>query len=270
MSTTRTLPDAVLNANTIASGSLTSWRNYYTEASKIVNQMGSLDPNLYPVINELKHILEQWQNHDLEWSSQIEDASRDDNADRIRDYDYKIKKESYYIKEYVIQIYDSTNDKPIRDKIFELFNIEAVETERTQYLKELNHYKIVELCNKWLENKRKSLGLGISSNIIHNMREAGIDIIVNTPELNMKFGIQIKSNNDVKEENFERNVKAQITDSKKHDIKGLIIILAADMTEKSVEIKVKGLISDLDQLKGESIIIIPPEKLVTLLKEVEN
>lgn len=106
---------------------------------------------------------------------------------------------------------------------------------------------------------------------IHGPREAGIDIVVETCfEFAAKLGIQVKNNNDLKEEEFTNKIKAQITDSKKHALHGLIIFIAADLTDKSIKSKVAGIISDISQMKNEFIEVIPPEKALTIISMVKT
>ena len=66
----------------------------------------------------------------------------------------------------------------------------------------------------------------------HNMREAGIDIIIELMASRIKFGIQIKSPSDMKGLDFSRHVKSQIFDSHKHKLSKLIIALAGDLSKK--------------------------------------
>ena len=71
----------------------------------------------------------------------------------------------------------------------------------------------------------------------------------------------------MKDKDFTLRIKAQITEAKKHQLQGLIIFLAADMTDKSVESKVNSIISDISQMNDSSLIVISPERAVIVLTE---
>lgn len=83
-----------------------------------------------------------------------------------------------------------------------------------------------------------------------------------------KFGIQVKNNNDVIAKDFTTKLKAQITESKKHSILGLIILFAADTTETAIESKIRIMQSDLSQIKERYTKAVPPEKIITMIKEI--
>lgn len=64
------------------------------------------------------------------------------------------------------------------------------------------------------------------------------------------------------------SLKAQMMDSKKHQLQGLIVFLAADLNDESVEKKVNYVLADISQMKDPSIIAISPERAATIIKKV--
>ena len=70
---------------------------------------------------------------------------------------------------------------------------------------------------------------------------------------------------DVKAKDFSQKLKAQITDSKKHKVQGLILFFAANMTDGSVEKKISNILSEISQIDDTFIKPISPERVLTYL-----
>src|SRR5215212_3853885 len=100
------------------------------------------------------------------------------------------------------------------------------------------------------------------------MREAGIDILIELMISKIKFGIQIKTPNDIKKdkekEYFIKNVKAQIFDSKRHRLTRTIVAIAGDLNNKSHSEKIGALNSEINQSDYLDVIVLQPQKMVTI------
>jgi hypothetical protein len=152
-------------------------------------------------------------------------------------------------------------------KIESFFDVPSSKTKDTEIFKGKSHSDLVEMLVKWVERRNGSIKL--FGQIIHGPREAGIDFVAKVcSDFIDKVGIQLKNNDDVKEKDFTSKLKAQVLDSKKHSLRSLIVVFAADMTDGSVEGKVRGMLSELSQLNDASIKSVPPEKTATMIKEV--
>jgi hypothetical protein len=80
-----------------------------------------------------------------------------------------------------------------------------------------------------------------------------------------KYGVQLKSYNDIAEEGFAPNTLAQIQDSKQHGLNGLYVLLAGDLTSPSQIQNVRNFISRVSKMKDKYVQVVPPERLWTLL-----
>jgi hypothetical protein len=126
----------------------------------------------------------------------------------------------------------------------------------------------VDWLFKWIETKNGEKFFG---DVIHGPKESGIDIVVQVSSgSKQKFGIQVKNNDDVKAKDFASKLKAQITESKKHQIQGLILFFAADMTDDSVESKISSILSEISQMNDIFIRPISPERAISIIKEVAS
>jgi hypothetical protein len=65
--------------------------------------------------------------------------------------------------------------------------------------------------------------------------------------------------------NFAQSTMSQIADSKKHGLKQLYVLLAGDLTNKSHLGKVRDLQSRVSQLNDAYVVVVPPERVWTLL-----
>lgn len=124
--------------------------------------------------------------------------------------------------------------------------------------------ELINAIGYWFDQTKMFFGEPVSIMQEHNMREAGIDIIIELMVSRIKFGIQIKSPSDMKGSDFSRHVKSQIFDSHKHKLSKLIIALAGDLSKKGHSQRIGGIISELSQIDTGYVIVLPPEKMVTI------
>jgi hypothetical protein len=124
------------------------------------------------------------------------------------------------------------------NEFLKAFSVESCPKEETKFFVGIPHETILKWLLSWVEAKDKPL----FGDVTHGLQEGGIDILIQVcTGTKPKFGIQVKNDNDLKEKDFTQKIKAQITDTKKHKLQGLIIVLAADMNDKSVEGRVNGI-----------------------------
>jgi hypothetical protein len=124
--------------------------------------------------------------------------------------------------------------------------------------------ELINAIRYWFDQTKMFFGELVSIMQEHNMREAGIDIIIELLVSRIKFGIQIKTPSDMKGSDFSRHVKSQILDSHKHKLSKLIIALAGDLSKKGHSQRIGGIISELSQIDTRYVIVLPPEKMVTI------
>jgi len=124
--------------------------------------------------------------------------------------------------------------------------------------------ELINAIEYWFDQTKMFFGEPVSIIQEHNMREADIDMIIELMVSRVKFGIQIKSPSDMKGPDFSRHVKSQIFDSHKHKLSKLIIALAGDLSKKGHSQRIGGIISELRQIDTGYVIVLPPEKMVTI------
>jgi hypothetical protein len=124
--------------------------------------------------------------------------------------------------------------------------------------------ELINAIGYWFDQTKMFFGEPVSIIQEHNMREAGIDIIIELMVSRIKFGIQIKSPSDMKGSDFSRHVKSQIFDSHKHKLSKLIIALAGDLSKKGHSQRIGGIISELSQIDTGYVIVLTPEKMVII------
>lgn len=129
---------------------------------------------------------------------------------------------------------------------------------------------LITAIEYWFDQTKMFFGEPVSIMQEHNMREAGIDIIIELMVSKVKFGIQIKSPSDRKIKNFSIHVKSQIFDSRKHKLSRLIIALAGDLNNKSHSQKIGAIKSELSQADMKDVIVLGPKKMVTIYNAYMN
>ncbi len=255
------LASGTIVAAKVAMGTLSTSNSFYTEASRYVDiakRQGKFTP---ADAGKIQHVLDEWHEYNLEWEQSINKAVAEDDPPKINNIDLEMKNKVPTMEQQIQTIFtEIVGYKEVWNEVIELFRIGLSNEEETQVFRKIKHEELLHSFRSWLEKRN------FFSNISHGPREAGIDIIAETSQPRVKIGIQIKDNNDIKEKLFSKKLKAQITDSKKHDVKGLIIIFCGDLTDNSVKQKVRGMTSELSQMKN-NIIVIPPEKALTILRD---
>jgi hypothetical protein len=99
--------------------------------------------------------------------------------------------------------------------------------------------------------------------ILQSLCDRGCDLLIEWPR-RAKYGVQLKSNGDVKKNGSEEKTLAQIQDSRQHGLKRLFVVLAADITYASNAQKVRGFVSRISSMKDPYVVTVPPERTWTL------
>lgn len=153
-------------------------------------------------------------------------------------------------------------------KLLILFNVKPSPTTETKIFKKLRNQQ-EELDNAfeyWLDQSKMVFGEVAKIDKIHGMKEAGIDLLLNLTSSKFKFGIQIKTNGDIKKKNFSNQVLSQKSLSLKHNLSSYLVAFAGDMTDRSQNLKVRSMISELSQQGDNYAIPLTPEKVLTIYK----
>lgn len=255
----------VSQATIQATGSLATYDYYFREASRIADSASKAGSMTAADFEGIQKNLSEWYNWSEKWSSRISEGLFRNSQEEILTVDKEISEKISDQKEMITAIYKTVVGTRWK-KIDDFFNVKSSSQEETTVFKDMKHSDILTLLLKWLENKNGATKLFAS--IIHGLGEEGVDIIVETcEECPERFGIQLKNNNDVKDKDFPTKIKAQITDSKKHKIVGLLIIFAADLTDATIRDRIRGLISDLSQMSDTFVKVFSPEKALTIMRE---
>lgn len=156
----------------------------------------------------------------------------------------------------------------IAKKLHILFNVKPSRTIDTKAFKKMRQQQqeLDDAFEYWLDQCKMIFGEVTKIEKTHGLQEAGIDLSLNLLESNFRFGVQIKTNSDVRSKNFSTKVLAQKSQSMKHSLSKYLIGFAADMTDKRQKSKVQFMISELSQQADNYAITLSPEKVLTIYK----
>ena len=158
------------------------------------------------------------------------------------------------------------------EKLVKLFDVKSASDEETKIFNEISHDELCKAVEYWIDQTRLIFGEPVLTYQNQSLRDSGVDVSINLVTSKINFGFQVKSHGDIDEKDFSQKVNAQITQSKKHDLAKLVVALAGDLTDSRQKEKVRGIISEIKQQKGDNqyVIIIPPEKLVSIYMSYKN
>jgi len=261
-----TIAPSTIQSALKATGSLAQYDQYYAEALGTVEraaQAGSMNPH---DISMIKETLRNWRRLSEDYHNKIIDLTKEEKPEKLIDIKQEIDEHIPSQRRMIHNMYEKIVGTTTWNKLIGFFDVSSSNKEETAFFKGKSHQALVELLVEWIETIDKEKVFG---NIIHGPREAGLDVIVQVSSgYKPKFGIQIKNNEDIEAKDFALRLKAQITESKKHKIQGLIIFLAADMTENSVESKIVSILSDISQMDDPFVKAIAPERAMTIISKV--
>jgi len=145
-----------------------------------------------------------------------------------------------------------------------IFDIHSAKLEDTKAFQTINHEDGCEAFRYWLEQMRIVLDEPVNVNITQSLRDDGVDVLLVFLKSKVKFGFQIKSDNDVHKKDFTKNTIAQIERSRKHGVYKFFLAICADLTDKSQREKVRGLTSEISEM-GDYCHIFSPEKTLRII-----
>jgi hypothetical protein len=100
--------------------------------------------------------------------------------------------------------------------------------------------------------------------IFQSLHDAGCDLLVDWGS-DAKYGVQLKSYQDIAKEDFAVTTLSQIQDSKQHGLKRLYVLLAGDLTSKSQDQKVRAFESRISKMNDPYVKTVSPERVWTLI-----
>jgi hypothetical protein len=150
-----------------------------------------------------------------------------------------------------------------------IFNCKGAYTDETRRFQGISHEALCQAFQYWLEQMRITISEPINIVITQSLRDEGIDVLLEFLKSKVKIGFQIKSYNDINQKEFTQSCVAQISRSRKHNIKRLIIGIGADLTDVHQREKVRGLTSEISQM-GDFCFVFSPEKMLTILQAFEK
>jgi hypothetical protein len=249
-----------------ATGSFGQYNQYYEEASRILEKAstaGTISPN---DVSSIRATLDKWRGLSEEYKIKIVELTKENEPEKLVDIKKEIDEQVPGQQEMIQAMHEKMLGTKIWSNVTGFFAAKISDKEKTAFFEDTPHAKIVDWLFKWIETKNNENFFG---EIIHGTRESGVDIIVQVSSgSKQKFGIQVKNNEDVKAKDFSQKLKAQITDSKKHKVQGLILFFAANMTDGSVEKKISNILSEISQIDDTFIKPISPERAITIISEV--
>lgn len=159
---------------------------------------------------------------------------------------------------------------PYLEDILKLLDPPAVPVEQTSKFKGVAHDKILYAYKNWIEYLKLLIREPISVEIIQGQQDEGVDLIVTYLVSNMKIGLQVKSNNEIVNDDFRSKIMSQITYSRKHGLSKLLIAPCADLKRRSQDFKVRNLMSQMSQLGDDYVIILQPQKILPIWLSFSN
>ena len=132
------------------------------------------------------------------------------------------------------------------------------------------HDEILYAYEYWLQYLKLLVKEPFTIQIIQGLQDEGVDLILECLKSNKKIGLQVKSHSDLKNNEFRKNTMTQIAYSEKHKLDKLIIILCADLQDKSQGPKVRNMMSQVSQMPRDYISVIGPEKAFPVYECFKN
>lgn len=161
----------------------------------------------------------------------------------------------------------NTNPEEVAiERLTKLLDVKSVSEEETKIFKESNisHAKLCRAFEYWFDQSKIIFGESVLLNQNQSLRDAGVDLTMNLVTTKINFGFQIKSYGDVREKKFSSKVNAQINQSHRHKLKKIVLAIAGNLTDKTQSERIRGLMSEIQQQSDNYVILVPPEKVVTI------
>lgn len=144
--------------------------------------------------------------------------------------------------------------------ITDLLDPPPVAVERTKQFKGVPHDEILFAYKYWLEYLKLLVKEPFAVEIIQGQQDEGVDLVINLLVSNTKLGLQVKSYDNISDQQFRQKVMQQISYSKKRKLSKLLVILCADLENRSHSYKVRNLLSQFSQMSDNYVMAIQPQQ----------
>lgn len=151
------------------------------------------------------------------------------------------------------------------ERLQDMLSVQPSPIDRTAIFRNTSHDELCKAFNYWLSQMQLLFGRPVNISEFHGPLEQGPDLVLDFVGANIKFGIQVKSYQDVQAQGFQSRLMSQITYSGKHGLSKLFVVICSDMTDSSQSSKTRIVLSELSQI-GDYAIPVPPEKAVIVLE----
>lgn len=117
----------------------------------------------------------------------------------------------------------------------------------------------------WLESNPSAFPEQIEVEVVDHVRDAGVDVILTGQTSKLRIGFQIKSDNDLANKEFTRELKAQVTESRRWGLSLYVVILACRPTQENQQ-KYLHIVNELGRSPDDYVLIITPTRAAGLLR----
>jgi hypothetical protein len=121
----------------------------------------------------------------------------------------------------------------------------------------------------WLESNPGAFPEQIEVEVVDHVRDAGVDVILTGQTSKARIGFQIKSDNDLANEKFTRELKAQVTESRRWGLSLYVVIFACRPTQENQQ-KYLHLVNEIGRSPDDYVLIITPTRAAGLLRAFNN
>ncbi|WP_437896362.1 hypothetical protein [Sorangium sp. So ce124] len=120
------------------------------------------------------------------------------------------------------------------------------------------------MLRDWLACAQTWLGEPVEVEYIDHPQDHGVDVLVTGLVTASRIGIQIKSDKDLKSATFQRELKAQVTESQALGVEELVVIFGCDPYPPN-EARIQHFVMESRRYQRPHLVVIPPERAAGLL-----
>jgi hypothetical protein len=117
----------------------------------------------------------------------------------------------------------------------------------------------------WLESNPNGFSEPVEVEAVDHVRDSGVDVILTGQISKARIGFQIKSDNDLTNKGFTRELKAQITDARSWGLSLYVIILACRPTKDNQQ-KYLHIVNEIGRSPDNFVQIITPPRAAGLMR----
>lgn len=149
------------------------------------------------------------------------------------------------------------------------FDAEEANEEATSQFEGVKHELILNAFRWWTKLARHKLSTKIDSvKVLHGPKEDGVDILVEMRETGIRFGINVKTSDEICRGAIFDQVISQITRSKRHRLAAYLIALCANL--KTQASRVRNVIATISKHSENYAFCLPPENSYTIVSTFEE